>query len=80
MRKGTPRLIASALGLLLAACASSPAKTIKFAGYDWIVKSGTHEGPGSNDWNENNVWVDQNGYLQPEAHQARRPMVIARKC
>jgi len=63
MRKGTPRLIASALGLLLAACASSPAKTIRFVGYEWIVKSGTHEGPGPNDWNENNVWVDQNGYL-----------------
>ena len=63
MRKGAPRRIASALGLLVAAHASSPAKTIRFAGYEWIVKSGIHEGPGPNGWNENNVWVDQNGYL-----------------
>jgi len=59
----TPRLIASVLALLMAACASSPAKTIRFSGYDWKVKSGTHEGPGPNNWSENNVWVDQDGYL-----------------
>src|SRR6516225_6734790 len=63
MRKETPRLIASALGLLIGANASSPAKTIRFAGYDWVAKSATHEGPGPNNWNENNVWVDQGGYL-----------------
>lgn len=63
MRKRTPRLIATALGLLLTACASSAAKTIRFAGYDWVVKSGAHEGPGPNDWNENNVLVDQDDYL-----------------
>ena len=59
----TPRLIASVLALLMAAYASSPAKTIRFSGYDWKVKSGTHEGPGPNNWSENNVWVDQDGYL-----------------
>ena len=48
MRKGTPRLIASALGLLGAANASSSAKTLRLAGYDWEAKSGTHEGPGPN--------------------------------
>jgi hypothetical protein len=49
--------------LLIAANASSPAKTLRFAGYDWVAKSATHEGPGPNNWNENNVWVDQGGYL-----------------
>jgi len=47
-----PRLIASVLALLMAACASSPAKTIRFSGYDWKVKSGSHEGPGPNNWDE----------------------------
>ena len=27
------------------------------------MKSGTREGPGPNNWDENNVWVDQDGYL-----------------
>ena len=47
----------------MAAYASSPAKTIRFSGYDWKVKSGTHEGPGPNNWNENSVWVDEDRYL-----------------
>jgi hypothetical protein len=34
MRKGTPRLIEIALGSILAACAYSPAKTIRFSGYE----------------------------------------------
>ena len=63
MRKGTPRLIGSVLALLLAGFPSSPAKTIRFSGYNWKVKSGSHEGPGPNNWDENNVWVDQGGYL-----------------
>jgi hypothetical protein len=63
MRKGTPRLIGCVLALLIAAFPSSPAKTIRFAGYEWIVKSGINRGPGPNNWNENNVWVDQGGYL-----------------
>jgi len=63
MRRGIPRLIAGALCLLIAAGASLPAKTIIFSGYEWTVKSGTHQGPGPNDWDERNVWVDQSGYL-----------------
>jgi len=52
-----------AFGFLLVACASAPGKTIRFAGYEWIVKSGIDQGPGPNNWNENNVWVDQGGHL-----------------
>ena len=44
-------------------CTSLSAKTIYFAGYNWMVKSGDNIGPGPNSWDENNVWVDQNGYL-----------------
>jgi hypothetical protein len=43
--------------------ASAAAKTIYFAGYHWTVKSGGHLGPGPNSWDEDNVWVDQEGYL-----------------
>jgi len=39
------------------------AKTITFAGYDWRVKSGSHLRPGPNNWDENNVRVDQDGHL-----------------
>jgi hypothetical protein len=49
--------------LTTALCASSFAKTVTFAGYTWTVKSGSHVGPGPNSWDENNVWVDQDGYL-----------------
>src|SRR3984893_8928014 len=52
------------IGAVVTACGASPmAKTITFAGYNWAVKSGGHIGPGPNSWDENNVWVDQHGYL-----------------
>ena len=38
-------------------------KTLSFSGYTWYVKSGTGMGPGPNNWNENNVWVDALGKL-----------------
>jgi hypothetical protein len=34
-----------------------------FAGYNWTVKSGRQLALGLNDWDENNVRVDQDGYL-----------------
>ena len=42
--------------------ASLGAGTVRFANYDWTVKSGTG-GPGPNLWDERNVWVDEQGYL-----------------
>ena len=39
------------------------ATTLKFAGYTWIVKSGTGLGPGPNSWGERNAWVDAAGLL-----------------
>jgi len=38
-------------------------KTIIFSGQKWIIKSGNGRGPGSNNWNENNVYVDLEGNL-----------------
>jgi hypothetical protein len=53
-----------AVGLLITTFrAPAEAKTFNFAGYNWMVKSGSHLGPGPNNWDEDNVWVDQHGYL-----------------
>lgn len=39
-------------------------KTIRFSGYEWIVKSSTERlGPGPNLFSGDNVWVDDNGLL-----------------
>jgi len=38
-------------------------KTLTFSGYTWFVKSGAGMGPGPNNWNENNVFVDALGKL-----------------
>lgn len=34
---------------------NATATTIKFSGYTWNVKSGSHLGPGPNFWSRNNV-------------------------
>ncbi|WP_284699817.1 family 16 glycosylhydrolase [Chitinolyticbacter albus] len=47
------------LALLLV---GAEAKTLRWAGYDWNVRAGGG-GPGPNNWDENNAWVDANGYL-----------------
>jgi hypothetical protein len=39
------------------------ATTVQFSGYTWNVKDGLNLGPGPNNWNKNNVWVDANGFL-----------------
>jgi len=54
-------LIVLALAGTLAGTAE--AKTIRFSGYDWQVKSGDGLGPGPCDWSEQNVWVDPGGDL-----------------
>jgi hypothetical protein len=37
--------------------------TIQFSGYTWEVRPAGSGGPGPNQWDPNNVWVDANGYL-----------------
>jgi hypothetical protein len=58
-------LIAALLGLSVAgpiSPAALAATTINWKGYTWDVKSGTL-GPGPNNFNTNNVFVDGNGFL-----------------
>ena len=42
---------------------SSPARCVRFSGYEWIVKSSAQFGPGPNVWGDgpDNVWVDAQG-------------------
>ena len=39
------------------------ASTVVWKGYTWTIKSAIGAGPGPNNWNANNVFVDANGYL-----------------
>jgi hypothetical protein len=56
------RLLIFPLGLLVLTISSVPGGTIQFCGYDWAVRSG-RGGPGPNQWEESNVWVDDSGAL-----------------
>jgi hypothetical protein len=49
-------------------CDSAPREAtasdgITFSGYDWIVRPSGMGGPGPNQWDERNVWVDDRGEL-----------------
>jgi hypothetical protein len=49
---------------VLAAARSAQARTsITWQGHNWIVKSASRSGPGPNNWNPTNVFVDAKGYL-----------------
>ncbi len=43
--------------------AQSEAKTLKFSGFDWKVRGAGKGGPGPNQWDAQNVWLDSQGYL-----------------
>jgi hypothetical protein len=45
------------------AVSNGTATTIQFSGYTWNVKNGLNIGPGPNNWSQDNVWVDGNGFL-----------------
>ena len=52
----------------LATCAftmsfSVQAQALHWQGYTWTIKSGSGLGPGPNNWNPTNCFVDANGYL-----------------
>lgn len=59
------RLFAVAFAVFILLCAGSEAqtKTITFSGYEWTVVNANGQGPGPNNWAENNVWVDEKGAL-----------------
>jgi Glycosyl hydrolases family 16 len=56
-------LIISTVAALLAGGAMCHAGTIRFSGYTWDVRPSGSGGPGPNNWDQNNVWVDGRGYL-----------------
>ena len=60
-----PKLFPSIFLALLACNAfAGSEKTLEFSGYDWTVRNETGlSGPGPNLWDENNVWVDDHGWL-----------------
>jgi hypothetical protein len=51
------------VAVLAMAPGAGQAKTIRFSGYDWIVRGAGRGGPGPNEWDENNAWLDDHGYL-----------------
>jgi hypothetical protein len=52
-----------ALTVLMAAGIAARAGTIDFSGYSWVVRPSGKGGPGPNNWEPENVFVDANGYL-----------------
>jgi hypothetical protein len=53
----------SLVASLLILATTAPASTIAWKGYTWTLKSATGAGPGPNNWNAGNVFVDANGFL-----------------
>lgn len=57
-----PMFLTVAIALMTIGAASH-AETLQFSGYTWEVRPSGRGGPGPNDWDPNNVWVDNNGSL-----------------
>lgn len=43
---------------------------ILFSGYEWEVRNGELSGPGPNQWDANNVWLDENGDMHLKVSRA----------
>ena len=56
-------VMAGAIVALLGMDGSLLAKTIRFSGYDWSIRPSGFGGPGPNNWDEDNVWVEGDGSL-----------------
>ncbi len=52
-----------ASAVLLVTGATAHSGNISFSGYTWDVRPAGTGGPGPNDWDPDNVWVDAAGYL-----------------
>src|SRR6516165_7049622 len=58
-------------GVVLSVTPASATKTLQFGGHTWTTRSGNGLGPGPNNWSDDNVWIDSNGYLHLKiAHAA----------
>ncbi|CAF0996252.1 unnamed protein product [Adineta steineri] len=49
---------------------STAQKTIQWSGYEWFLKEMQGAGPGPNDWESNNVWVDADNKLHLKLHKS----------
>src|ERR1700722_10085528 len=61
-QQGSSLYLLVALFLLVSTGYAQSPTTISWSGYEWSIRSGSG-GPGPNTWNQNNVFVDANGYL-----------------
>lgn len=52
-----------AIVALLATGTATHARTLEFSGHSWNVRAAGSGGPGPNDWDPDNVWVDDGGAL-----------------
>ena len=59
--------------LLALVAPARAAKTLKFCGLTWTVKSGEKMGPGPNAWSADNVWLDPLGQLHLRILPPARP-------
>ncbi|MCF3639164.1 glycoside hydrolase family 16 protein [Rhizobium sp. TRM95111] len=51
------------LAALSMTAASAVAKTLRFSGYDFVVRAAGKGGPGPNNWDPANAWLDKQGRL-----------------
>ncbi|MDX1935361.1 MAG: glycoside hydrolase family 16 protein [Capsulimonadales bacterium] len=52
--------------------APSP-KTLRFSGYEWVVRGSGKGGPGPNEWSEESVRLDDKGHLHLKIRRVRVP-------
>ena len=59
----TRLLVTSVLTAVTLMSATVEATDIAFSGYNWTIRPSGRGGPGPNNWDPTNVFVDANGYL-----------------
>ncbi|CAF0976023.1 unnamed protein product [Rotaria sp. Silwood1] len=62
----------AAVFLLTLVCSINAQKSITWAGYQWFLRDDQNSGPGPNNWNSTNVWVDDNGKLHLKLNYSGR--------
>jgi hypothetical protein len=60
--KNTVAVFLAVLAVLFLAM-QTEAKALYFSGFEWTVRETGKGAPGNNFWHEDNVWVDENGFL-----------------
>jgi len=65
-----------ALAACLASAGAAQAKTLRFAGYDWVVKSGDDLGPGPCNWSAANAWVAAEEAHAAALHETKKELLL----